>query len=159
MANKPSSHRSLMSRIPGLGGTPNRALKVSSTASGTGQLLTPERTSVVSEGVHIRGDIASPGTVHINGAFEGNIRADKIVIGRYGVVTGQCRAQSVSIAGELAGEVTCDDLRIFEKGVVTGTIQCERMEVSAGGQIDAATQASHLEDQPNTPLISGRAAG
>ena len=158
MSTKTVNRRPLMGRFRGRSSAPEEALPAQPGPRAPDQLLSPERSSVVSEGARIRGDIASPGTVHINGTLEGNVRAEKVVIGRHGMLTGNCRAQDVAIAGDMTGELLCVELRVFETGGIDGTINCGRISVSGGARIDAVTQTNGQDDLPEISLIQGAAA-
>ena len=155
MPTSPSNQQSLMTRIRGLTRASNNQPTLLETATPASQLLAPERSSLVSTGAIIQGDITSPGTVHINGSLQGNVCARKMVIGRTGSLTGNCRAQDVAIAGEMSGELLCGELRIFETGRLDGTINCGRMSVSAGARIDVMAKTNAQDDLPEIPLIKG----
>jgi cytoskeletal protein CcmA (bactofilin family) len=66
-------------------------------------LLTAERSSVISEGVQLNGDITTPGSLHINGRLNGNIQAQRVVIGREGSVVGNINAAVVTVSGYIDG--------------------------------------------------------
>jgi hypothetical protein len=68
-------------------------------------LLTAERSSVISEGVQLNGDITTPGSLHINGRLNGNIQAQRVVIGREGSVVGNINAAVVTVSGYIDGAV------------------------------------------------------
>ena len=158
MSTSAPNRPSLMGRIRGLTRPRSDKAVIPETTAASGQLLAPERSSLVSTGAVIQGDIASPGTVHINGALNGNVRARKMVIGRTGSLTGNCRAQDVAIAGEMAGELLCGDLRVSETGRIEGAINCGRLSASTGARIEAITQTNSQDDLPEISLITGAAA-
>ena len=159
MPSKKTIRQPLISRLRGRGGGAGDDLPIASSYEPKGHLVNSDRSSVVSEETHIRGHISSPGSVYINGRLDGDIRAEKIVIGRHGVVSGNCRSRGMSIAGRVCGDLLCEQLQVFGTGVIDGNIQCVQMDVSAGAELNAGTHVSGIEELPDVLLISEQGQG
>jgi len=114
-------------------------------------LLTAERSSVISEGVQLNGDITTPGSLHINGRLNGDIQAQRVVIGREGSVVGNINAAVVTVSGYIDGAVGSDELHALETGVIEGNIRCTQLVVSNGASIYAQVQAAGQPALPDQP--------
>jgi len=114
-----------------------------------------EQRSVVSTDTIAQGNIATPGTVQLDGKLEGNVRAQRLIIGRHGSLTGDCRARDVEIAGEMTGELLCENLLIAETGGFEGTINCGRLAAESGCVVNATVQVSGSDELPEIPLLEG----
>lgn len=65
--------------------------------------------SIIGPGMHIVGDLATDGTVRVEGRIEGTVRAGKaVVVGREGEVHGDIITQDAVIGGKVRGTVTAE---------------------------------------------------
>jgi|GEM_PF-4527752 len=124
----------------------------------TNQPKRSDQRSVVSTDTVAQGNITTPGTVQLDGKLEGNVRAQRLIIGRHGSLTGDCRAREVEIAGKMAGELLCENLLIAETGGFEGTINCGRLAAESGCVVDATVQVSGSDDLPEISLLEGAGA-
>ena len=81
-------------------------------------------TSVLSPGIMWKGSLSGSGGVRIEGAFEGDILLQGLlVIGESGRVTcDNLQAQTVIVAGAVRGDITAERLEIRETGRVWGNV-------------------------------------
>jgi len=106
---------------------------VSESAGTLGPALEPEHpSSVISEGVITRGDISSPGRVHVNGALTGNVEADAVHVGRNGSLEGNVQARQVTVAGQVNGELRCEQATLRSTALLTGSIEALTLQIEAG---------------------------
>ncbi len=106
---------------------------VSESAAPLGPALEPEhRSSVISEGVIARGDISSPGSVHVNGALTGNVEADVVHVGRNGSLEGNVQAKQVTVAGQMNGDLRCEQATLRSTALLTGSIEALTLQIEAG---------------------------
>lgn len=100
----------------------------------------PEPTgySVVDEQLVIRGEITTEGTIRIDGRIEGRVhRADTLIVGMKGVVTGDVEAREVITAGTIEGNIVADTrVEIQSTASVRGDIRSATMMLHEGGTID-----------------------
>ena len=61
----------------------------------------PKLEIIIGQESTIRGEIASKGTVRIDGLLEGNISADCVIIGEKGMVTGDAVVRLMVIGGRI----------------------------------------------------------
>ena len=63
--------------------------------------------SVIDAHLSIQGDIATDGTVRVDGRIDGTLhRADTLIIGAGGVLIGNVEAREVVVGGELTGDLS-----------------------------------------------------
>ena len=88
--------------------------------------------SLVAEGVTIRGDLATGGDMHLDGAVEGDLRAGHLTVGEAGRVTGTIQAQTVDIRGVVAGTIAARQVRLWATARVDGDISHAELSIEAG---------------------------
>ena len=89
------------------------------------QSLATERvTSVLGPGVSWRGDLNGSGGVRVEGALDGNVNLQGLlVVGETGRVSGDTlRANTVIVAGAVRGDITAERVEIRSTGRVWGNV-------------------------------------
>ena len=90
---------------------------------------------IIGEGVTFKGSIAAPGKESINGAVTGELKADDLLIGKQGKVTGDVQAREIDVHGELNEKIDCKEhILIHSTGKVTGSMSYSELEIERGGQ-------------------------
>lgn len=90
----------------------------------TGERAAQRVDSVLGAGITWQGDINGTGGVRIDGAFDGEITLNGVVvIGEQGRVTSdQIRAMSVIVSGSVKGDITAQRVEISRTGRVWGDV-------------------------------------
>ena len=91
--------------------------------------------SIISEGAVFDGNLTFNGVLHLDGKYTGNIKADKITIGKNGSFNGRFEADAVIVFGELKGEVVCRDLTLNAGSNVSGNISYSSIKVQPGSNV------------------------
>ena len=107
--------------------------------------------SIISFGTKIKGNILSGDVIHIDGAIEGNIACEELIIGSRGHVYGQIKAKSLSIYGLLQGSAEAETVMIAKGARVTGDIFHQSIAVEPGAMVDGRylrMQKTPTEQQP-----------
>jgi cytoskeletal protein CcmA (bactofilin family) len=111
-------------------------------------------TSVLGPGVVWKGQLSGSGGVRIEGAFDGDIALNGLlVVGESGRVTcKQLRANIVIVAGAVRGDITAEKLEIRATGRVWGNVVAAAISTEEGaflrGQV---TMEEHVEVGEETP--------
>jgi cytoskeletal protein CcmA (bactofilin family) len=93
----------------------------------------PKLEVVIGADTLIKGELVSQGTVRIDGRFEGNVKADCVVVGESGLIIGDVTSKSLIAAGKLSGNVhSSESVEIQPKGEVLGDIYTVRLNVADG---------------------------
>lgn len=97
----------------------------------------PAGYSVLDAQMFVRGDLATEGTIRIDGRLEGNItRSDIVVIGAKASVVGNIVAREVVVAGSVEGNVTAESrVELDNAAVVIGDIFAGSILTHEGAQI------------------------
>jgi cytoskeletal protein CcmA (bactofilin family) len=106
--------------------------KVSSQAASAAGL------SIIAVGVTLRGDLDSNGTVKVEGAIEGHVRAERqVLVARGGVVHGDVAAQEAIVGGTVQGAIRAAERVELQCGaVVQGDITTRRIAVAEGATLN-----------------------
>ena len=91
--------------------------------------------SIISEGAVFDGNLTFNGVLHLDGKYTGNIKADKITIGKNGSFNGSFEADAVIVFGELKGDVVCRDLTLNAGSNVCGNISYFSIKVQPGSTV------------------------
>lgn len=103
--------------------------------------------SLIGEGTVVEGKVTTEGSIRIDGRMVGDVVAKaNAAIGLSGVLEGNLRAKSVSLAGKLRGTVAASDKLILEsKSMLHGDIRACKLVVDEGaifdGQCSMSTEA------------------
>lgn len=101
----------------------------------------PERAdvkeSLISAGVTIEGKIQGTGHVRIAGHFNGDVQVEgNLTIESGAKVTGQVRANTVVVGGELEGNIdAASRVELLETGMLTGDLKAASLTVAAGSRM------------------------
>jgi len=94
--------------------------------------------SVIDEQLVIHGEIHTQGTVRVDGRLEGRLhRADTLVVGANGSVSGDIEAREVVVAGTIEGNIVANvRVEIQPTGTILGDIRATALMLHEGGSIN-----------------------
>ena len=107
----------------------------------------PEATSsLIAKGCSLEGDLASDGTVRVEGAVMGTITAGKaVVVAAGGEVDGSIKAADVLVFGVVKGTITASSrLEIESEAKVWATVSAKRMRVDHGALISGEVDVGEV---------------
>src|SRR5918992_3155890 len=113
-------------------------MKLSFSRNGsTTEAPAPPGYSVLDAQMFVRGDLATDGTIRIEGRLEGNIiRSDIVVVGSKASVVGNIVAREVIVAGSVDGNITAESrVELDNAAVVIGDIIAGSILTHEGAQI------------------------
>ena len=96
----------------------------------------PIACSLIAENVSLRGDLASDGDVHLDGALQGDMRVRELTIGEGGSVEGHIEAETVEIRGRVVGTVTAKSVRLYGSARVQGDITHAQLAIEPGAHFE-----------------------
>ncbi|HHH19752.1 MAG TPA: polymer-forming cytoskeletal protein [Campylobacterales bacterium] len=106
------------------------------------EVSAPFKSTTVSEGITVRGDIEGNDNVQINGTLIGNLKVNELTIGKRGSVEGSILAKKVIISGALKGSINCVSLDVMQTGSVTDTIHAKTVVVNGEAQGEVLAENS-----------------
>ena len=100
--------------------------------------------SIIGPGMNIVGDLATDGTVRVEGRIEGTIRAGKaVVVGKEGEVVGDIVTQDAVIGGKVRGTVTAESrLELQATCDIEGKIHArvQHLQLAEGARFNGQVQ-------------------
>jgi len=106
--------------------------------------------SVMTQDMHILGNIVSDGNVDFDGTLNGNIRCSTLTIRSNGYVKGEVVANNVMIYGKVKGLIRAKNVQLFSTCNVEGIIMHETVAIEDGAFIDGKfkrTDKVHTDDE------------
>jgi cytoskeletal protein CcmA (bactofilin family) len=101
-----------------------------------GQIRKPIAASLIAENVTVRGDIATDGDVHLEGALKGDMRVRELTVGEGGSVEGHIEAETVEVRGRVCGTVTAKSVRLLSTARVEGDITHAQLSIEVGAHFE-----------------------
>ncbi len=90
--------------------------------------------SLIGSNSGFRGDVDAKGTLRVDGALEGNITAEYVIIGEKACIKGNITANGITIGGKVEGNLESKGLiEITPKGFVSGNILTAKLAIAEGG--------------------------
>jgi len=100
--------------------------------------------SFIAEGVEIKGQLQSKGSLRVDGTIDGGIDVQgDLVVGASGLLKGEVKAVNIILAGRLDGNlVASGKLEITSTGKIKGDVQCSVFIIEEGGIMDGNSRMS-----------------
>jgi cytoskeletal protein CcmA (bactofilin family) len=97
----------------------------------------PAKESLIAADVTIEGKIEGSGHIRIAGRFKGDVNVEGNVTIESGAhVTGQLRANTVVVSGEVQGNIDASaKVELLETGVINGDVKAGTLSVAAGSRM------------------------
>ncbi len=107
-------------------------------------MKTPKaKETILSEGVHVKGELSFDKQLRIQGSFEGSLQADgKVIIDPKGVVKGDIFVEEAEVFGTVIGNISVKKLVIGSDAKITGDVKAELLTIHQG-----ASFSGYLEIQ------------
>ncbi len=92
--------------------------------------------SIVSKDMTITGNIASPGTIQVEGTVVGDIECHELTLGETGEIRGQVKCEIAQIHGTVSGELQVTNLSIAASATISGDIVHENVSIEAHARVE-----------------------
>ena len=117
--------------------------------------------SVVSQDLHIVGNVKTTGDIQIEGTVEGDIRAHLLTVGESATINGEVIADDVVINGRVVGRVRGLKVRLTATARVEGDVIHKTIAIESGAhfegsvqrQEDPLTKSSRPAKNPSSPAV------
>ncbi|HZK42864.1 MAG TPA: polymer-forming cytoskeletal protein [Syntrophomonadaceae bacterium] len=107
--------------------------------------------SIISNGVEIKGELNSKGSIRIDGFLDGkmNVQGD-IILGDKGHIKGEVKAENIIIAGKIEGNVSVKKrLEIATTGNLSGDVSCSILTIEEGGILNGNSSMDKIGGKPD----------
>ena len=101
-----------------------------------------QRRSLLHDGIVIKGDWQSDGTVEFGGRITGDLTVDMLVVTGTGNVDGNVRARSVTVEGYLNGTIAAVEVVLRSTAVVRGEVVAEKIRIDFGANVEGLLKAT-----------------
>lgn len=123
--------------------------KLGKGSQGTGSPRPAGPLSIIGSDVRIVGNIITQGEMQIDGAVDGDIACNRLIVGESGRITGEISADTVRIHGHVDGRIIANSVRVARTAEVLGDITHDTLEIEAGGKLEG-----HLIRKGSQPPIA-----
>lgn len=104
--------------------------------------------ALIGVNTEFKGNIDAKGTLRIDGIFEGNIKADWVILGEKASVKGDIESRGIVVGGKIEGNLRAKEIvEIKSKGQVLGDIYTAKLTVIEGGIFDG--RSTMLKESSN----------
>lgn len=110
--------------------------------------------SIVSSDMTITGNMASPGTIQIEGKVIGDIECHELALGDGGEVHGQIKCEVADIHGAVNGELHATNVTIAASATINGDIVHENVSIEAHARVEGQLVRRDSQQQANLNLVS-----
>lgn len=112
-----------------------------------------DEVTIIGAGVILEGKLSSNGNIRVDGAINGDITANgNVTVGETGEISGEIRAEVISIGGRVIGSINAKEKAILEsKAVLQGDIVSKILVVEAGAIFDGNSRMSDKGSKLNAP--------
>ena len=95
----------------------------------------------------ITGELEIQGTVRVDGAVEGDIRADWVIIGETGRIRGNVQARMLVVGGRIDGNIDASEIvELKDKAQIFGEICTAKLTVSEGALFDGQSSMKRKKE-------------
>jgi len=103
--------------------------------------------SIIGPGMKVVGDCHTEGTIRVEGAVKGSIRAGKaVVVGRDGHVEGDITTQDAVISGTVEGALVAESrLELQATCRIVGDVRARRMQLEEGAVLNGTVQMGEVQ--------------
>ena len=104
--------------------------------------------SFVGSNAQFKGEMNVKGTLRLDGAIEGCVNADCVILSETALVKGDIVAQKIIIGGSVEGNLRAKELvEIQSKGKVLGEIFTDKLSVAEGAEFNGKIQMKSGESK------------
>lgn len=114
--------------------------------------------SIISADITIKGNLVSKGEVQLNGVIEGDVEAVNLIVGEGARITGEVRARTILIKGEVRGSVHCQAVELTRTAVVHGDIYHDSLSIESGAQLEGMCRRNVKDNAPKLELAASNPA-
>lgn len=104
--------------------------------------------TIVGPEAHFNGTMMVRGSLRVEGKIDGNIsEAQTVIIGRSGSVEGDVRAERVVVGGAVIGDIfASEQLELIAGGRIQGTIRTKKLLIEEGAVFEGHCEMGVIEE-------------
>ena len=107
----------------------------------------PGMSSIISNALHVTGNLDCAGDIEIKGTIDGDVKARNVRIDESGKVKGKVTAESAYVDGTVRGQIVARTVALAGSANVRGDIVHETLSIEAGAFLDGNCRRLSEKDQ------------
>jgi cytoskeletal protein CcmA (bactofilin family) len=117
------------------------------------------KSTCITEGLRIVGNVSADGAVEINGQVDGNLDCTSVTVSPKAFINGGIHARHVVVNGKVEGPISGEDVVLKSHAFVTGDIQAQSLSIERGAHFEGRSLRPDVTNlrQLDTPASNGRA--
>ncbi len=97
---------------------------------------------------NFKGELTVKGTLRVDGAVDGQLDADYVILGESAVVKGGIRARKIIVGGKIDGSLRAQELiEIKSNGKIFGDIFTQKLAIAEGGEFNGKVEMKKEESK------------
>ena len=96
--------------------------------------------SILSNDMHVTGQIVSTGDIQIEGSLDGDIRSHAVTIGEKAVIKGEIAGEEITVYGTVIGTIRARSVHLYASCDVQGDIYHEALAVETGATFNGTVK-------------------
>ena len=94
------------------------------------------KSTCITEGLRIVGNVSADGAVEINGQVDGNLDCTSVTVSPKAFINGGIHARHVVVNGKVEGPISGEDVVLKSHAFVTGDIQAQSLSIERGAHFE-----------------------
>ena len=99
----------------------------------------------------VKGEMVVRGTIRIDGYLEGDIQADRVIVGETGRSRGNVKTRAVVVGGRVDGNIESSEIvELKDKAQVVGEICTAKLSISEGALFEGQSSMKKRKEGPES---------
>lgn len=108
----------------------------------------PKIETVIGAETEFEGNVTTRQSLRVDGKVKGEVKAVTVIIGEFGVITGDVTATIVTVAGKIKGNITArESTELLAKSQILGDIRTTKLIISDGACFEGNCQMLKSDGQ------------
>jgi cytoskeletal protein CcmA (bactofilin family) len=100
--------------------------------------------SIISEGIEIVGDLIAETDIQVDGTVRGNLKANRVIVGRTGTIDGSIEADTATIDGTISGDTIAKTAVLEANARIKGAMMVSGdMTMTVGARLEGNVTMKH----------------
>lgn len=96
--------------------------------------------SILSQDMHVVGQIFSTGDIQIEGRLDGDLRSHAVTVGEQAQITGEVAGETVTVFGKVEGTIRGKQVYLCATCEVEGDVINEALAIETGAKLNGAVK-------------------
>ncbi len=110
--------------------------------------------SIIGTGMSFNGDVSFSGKLRLDGAIEGNVKGDHLILGETGSIAGDVDIETFTCQGKVQGNIKARNLNVIKGCRIDGNVEAVNMFVEGGASLNGEVKV----ETSDLRLVKGKAA-